>query len=208
VTIVVARVQETGARARRCRTHRRSWRGKRFNRFQRPILAPSAPSPRSVAPTLDETRTPNTLVRRRAVSSLDSAKAAARFEKYCRVLHDNDPTVTAVTTEDYFPAPFGRPMGEALLGNTHVSSVTLDLTPLYTGPVGEKTLSSLTQFLRESKTLRTINLYQTDHSLYHARLGKLCTVLVKAVIQNHSVEHLTLDGVSCAPFVAQQTSCS
>jgi hypothetical protein len=202
VVAIVVRLEgmQTPGRGRRRSHHRRSRRGQRFRRFQ-----PSAPAWRPAASNSApvQPRPPNVLVRHRAVSLLDAAKAAAMFEKYCRALRANDPALTAVTTEDYFPAPFGRSIGDALLGNTIVTSVTLDLTPLYMGPVGEKTLPSLTQFLRESKTLLKVNLYQTDHYL-HATLCKLCTVLVKSVTKSPSVQHLTLDGVSCIPGVAQR----
>jgi hypothetical protein len=140
-----------------------------------------------------------------------------RFRKTCLALQRNDPTLTHIEkhVEDwdnphynYWAAcdsnltfnsicrtqGFGRRLGEALVGNTHLTSLCIDLGNFFTSHTESQAEASLMlHYLRHTQTLRTLEL-QGGFEPHTSRQTQFIALAMVALANNQYIDRLALSG--------------
>jgi hypothetical protein len=116
-----------------------------------------------------------------------------RFVNACSAVRENSPQVACVHTKNV--RGYGRYLGEALQGNTHVSFLELYLLPEEVDAPGMEggigSIALIVQYLQEGPALRRVSL--NSGTLAHMRL------CVHAISQNSNVEDLTIASSAAVP---------
>lgn len=127
----------------------------------------------------------------------------------CAAFRRNDPTLDKISTPCWLPWPHGflRPLGEALLNNTVVFELELNMHERFFWPhdagdmqesdivAAAREAEPLLQYIRSSATLRNIRLYDQrcicfEKPVFHW----LCRHILKAIAENPCIEVLDVKG--------------
>jgi hypothetical protein len=111
------------------------------------------------------------------------------FKSVCEALKRNDPRTTKVDVKWEYPSGYGRELGIAIRGNEHVTHLSLRLSGFFMN--GRDTsphwYSALLDFLRESKKLRNVTIYEGVSLLFAPT--RLCADLLRSITENpHDVD--------------------
>jgi hypothetical protein len=140
----------------------------------------------------------------RAANKLDADR---NFNAHCSLLKQNDPETTVLG--EYLPDPCStaclRRLGEAVQGNTQVTSCIIDLEAIESSAMDalEDYVSLLVDFLQRSETLRDVYLTVNEDSADPNRIPKrLVGLIVHALSNNGCIVVFRAIALDCIPIDA------
>jgi hypothetical protein len=119
------------------------------------------------------------------------------FALLCSSLRQNDPFITKVKTERYFPRAYGRLFGESLRDNNRLEQISLRLDSFSTNEehlrLAVEPAACLLHFLRTSSALRSVTVRGPHWFHYH-----LSDPILRAVVKNPHDRLFELNLMECS----------